>query len=74
MGYDEIEAPECPQVQVRALTGVSEDISTKMYWKELYIDGFQTIFEDFTERLTSPQLRLCTEIGEVLLLHLIKKW
>ena len=38
-----------------------------MYWKELYIDGFRTILEDLTERLVSPQLKLCAEIEEVLL-------
>ena len=65
--YDEIEAPVCPRAQVRSLTDVSEDSPAKIYWKELYLDGFQTILEDLTDRLTSPQLKLCAEIEELLL-------
>ena len=65
--YDEIEAPTCPRAQIRSLTGVSEDDTAKVYWKELYLDGFETILEDLSERLVSPQLKLCAEIEELLL-------
>ena len=65
--YDEIEQPSCPRAQVRALTAVSEDTPEKIYWKELYLDGFKTILEDLNERLESPQLKLCAEIEELLL-------
>ena len=62
-----LEAPACPRAQVRSLTDVSEDSPAKIYWKELYLDGFQKNLEDLTDRLTSPQLKLCAEIEELLL-------
>ena len=65
--YDEIEAPVCPRAQVRSLTDVSEDSPAKIYWKELYLDGFLTILEDLTDRLASPQLKLFAEFEELLL-------
>ena len=67
--YDGIEEPKCPRASikvVREATGSNED-AAKAYWKELYLDGFETILEDLRDRLNSPQLQLCAEIEELLL-------
>ena len=67
--YDGIEDPQCPRSSiqvVRDATGSNDD-AAKAYWKELYLEGFETILEDLKERLNSPQLQLCAEIEELLL-------
>ena len=67
--YDGIEEPQCPRASiqvVRDATGSNDD-AAKAYWKEIYLEGFETILEDLKDRLNSPQLQLCVEIEELLL-------
>ena len=67
--YDGIEKPQCPRASIRVVrdaTGSNDD-AAKAYWKELYLEGFETILEDLKDRLNSPQLQLCAEIEELLL-------
>ena len=67
--YDGIEEPQCPRSSIKVVrdaTGSNDD-AAKAYWKELYLEGFETILEDLKERLNSPQLQLCAEIEELVL-------
>ena len=67
--YDGIEEQQCPRSSIQAFRDAtsSNDDAAKAYWKELYLDGFETILEDLRDRLNSPQLQLCAEIEELLL-------
>ena len=65
--YDGIEEPQCPRSSiqvVRDATGSNDD-AAKAYWKELYLEGFETILEDLKGRSNSPQLQLSAEIKEL---------
>ena len=67
--YDGIEEPQCPRSSIQVVwdaTGSNDDVA-KAYWKELYLEDFETILEYLKDRLNSPQLQLCAEIEELLL-------
>ena len=66
--YDRIEEPQCPIVSIQVIcdtTGSNDEVA-KLYWKELYLNGFQTILEDLQDQLISPQLEVCAEIEDLL--------
>ena len=70
--YAGIEDPECPRSQFILLNGISEDNAVQIYWKELYIQWFDTIIEDLEAKLSSEQYQLCAKIEELLLNGIIE--
>ena len=65
--YDGTEEPDCPRAQFKLLSGVSDDTAAQIYWKELYVQEFDTIIEDLEAKLSSEQYQLCAEIEELFL-------
>ena len=62
-----MEEPSCPRSQFKELDTINEDPAAKIYWKELYVEGFNTIIADLFDKLNSEQYQLCAEIEELLL-------
>ena len=65
--YDGIQEPQCPKAQLNSLNRSSEESDVKIYWRELYLQGFDTIIEDLDTKESSEQYQLCAEIEELLL-------
>lgn len=57
-------------VRADSTNGISEGSAVKIYWRGLYLQGFDTIIEDLNAKLLLEQYKFCAEI-EVLLLNSI---
>ena len=65
--FNGMEEPSCPRSQFKELDTINNDSAAKIYWKELYVEGFDTIILDLKDKLNSEQYQLCAEIEELLL-------
>lgn len=60
--YDGIEEYQCSRAQQKSRNGSSEGSDVKIFWRDLYLQGFNSIIEDLNAKLSSEQYQLCIEI------------
>ena len=65
--FNGMEEPSCPRSLFKELDTINKDSAAMIYWKELYVEGFDTILLDLKDKLNSEQYQLCAEIEELLL-------
>ena len=56
--FNGMEEPSCPRSQFKELDTINKDSAAKIYWKELYVEGFDTIILDLYDNLNSVQYQL----------------
>ena len=67
--YSEISDPSCPRRFFLPLNQVNDTYAdvVKAYWKEHYVEAFDTIINDLRDRLDSPLIKVFVEIENVLM-------
>ena len=67
--YSEISDPSCPRGSILLLSQVNDTYAdvVKAYWKEHYVEAFDTIINDLKDRLDSPLIKVFVEIENVLM-------